>query len=167
MRDIIWYTIKGEYVSSEYRADLLHITLNCPVDMIVTDPDGLTISSGQNQIPGAVYVETDLNEDGDPDDHVIIPHAKEGDYEITLIPEPGAVSTDTYTLTASRGDSTTVMVENSAVADIPDEPYILTVTLPSEDSNTTVIIIASVCAFAVIVGLVFLLRRKRGEKQTS
>ncbi len=58
---IIKGTIEGKYVDSEYTADLLNINLSCPVDMIVTDPDGLTVSKDLYQIPGAIYVETDLN----------------------------------------------------------------------------------------------------------
>jgi len=176
---IITNAIKGKYVSSEYTADvdlldiiseygrdLLDIILRCPTDMVVTDPDGLIIGKDSNQIPGAVYLEDDFNEDGSLDDRVIIPLAKEGDYQITVIPEQSATPTDTYSLTASIWDSTAVLVDNSPVADIPDDPYVLTVTLPDEGSNTTVIIIASVSAFVVIAGLVVLLRRKRGEKQT-
>jgi hypothetical protein len=52
------------------------------------------------------------------------------------------------------------------VADIPDEPYILTFKLPRGDSNRIVIIVASVSALAVIVGMILFLRRKRRAKQT-
>jgi len=164
---IIQDTIDGNPISPDYAADLWCVSLSCPVDMTVTDPNGLTISKDLNQIPGATYVETDADADGDSIDHVIIPHAKEGDYQITVIPEAGAMPTDTYTLTASRGDSTIVLTEDSLVADIPDAPYILTITLPGESSNTTAIIVASVSAFVVIAGLAFFLVRKRRTRQTS
>ena len=59
-----------------------------------------------------------------------------------------------------------LIILNSVVADIPDEPYILTIRRPHEGPSIAVIIIASVSAFAVIVGLALLFRKKRGEKQT-
>ena len=137
----------------------------CPVDLSVEDPDGMTIDKQSSEISGALYVEMDVNGDGDLDDLVTMLYPKEGDYQITVIPESGAMPADTYSLTASRGDSTIVLAENSPVADIPDEPYILTVKRPDGDSNTTVVIIATVSAFAVIVTLAILLRRK--SRQTD
>jgi hypothetical protein len=96
-----------------------------PADMIVTDPDGLTISKELNEIPGATYVEIDINGDGDPDDVVTIFDPKTGDYLITVIPEPGASPTDTYTLGVSAGGVTIVLAEDVRIADIPTEGYIV------------------------------------------
>jgi len=96
-----------------------------PADMIVTDPDGLTISKELNEIPGATYSEVDLDGDGDPDDVVDIPDRKVGDYLITVIPEPDASPTDTYTLGVSAGGVTIVLAENVQISDIPAEGYIV------------------------------------------
>jgi hypothetical protein len=96
-----------------------------PADMIVTDPDDLTISKDLNEIPGATYTEIDINADGDPDDVVNIPDRKIGDYLVTVIPEPGASPTDTYTLGVSAGGVTIVLAENVQIADIPSEGYIV------------------------------------------
>jgi hypothetical protein len=93
--------------------------------MIVTDPDGLTISKELNEIPGATYTEIDINGDGDPDDVVNIFYRKTGDYLINVIPEPGASPTDTYTLGVFAGGVTIVLAKNVQIADIPVEGYIV------------------------------------------
>jgi len=66
-----------------------------PVDLTVTDPNGRTISKQLNEIPGATYIEFDLNEDGDLDDMVIIPDPLDGNYVILLI----GTATGTYSMT--------------------------------------------------------------------
>lgn len=137
----------------------------CPIDLEITDPDGLVLSESQNKILGAIYTELDIEEDGDLDDAFVIPEGKMGDYLIRVIPEPGALPTDTYSLEVAVNGQTIVLAEEVHISDIPSEPYILTVTLPDEGSNTTVIIIASISAFVIIAGLAFLLRRKRHAKQ--
>ncbi|MEE8470338.1 MAG: PKD domain-containing protein, partial [Dehalococcoidia bacterium] len=104
---------------------LIQFTIYSPVDIVVTDPDGLSISKDLNEIPGAGYAEIDLNGDGDPDDQVTIPDRKPGDYMITVIPEPGASPTDTYTLEVTLGDEATVLAEHVQISAIPDEPYLI------------------------------------------
>ncbi|MFQ6003432.1 MAG: metallophosphoesterase, partial [Candidatus Zixiibacteriota bacterium] len=58
----------------------MRITAHSPVDLAVTDPDELTVSKELNEIPGAFYLEDDVNEDGLPDDFIVIPQRKIGDY---------------------------------------------------------------------------------------
>ena len=96
-----------------------------PVDLEIIDPEGLIINKETNQIPGAVYLEYDVNADGNTDDVITIPYRKIGNYQITVIPEPDADPTDTYTLEVSLGDTTIVLAENVSISDIPDEPYII------------------------------------------
>ena len=96
----------------------------CPIDLSVTDPDGFVIDEQSNEIPGATYTETDINGDGDPDDQIKIPNRKTGYYTITVIPEPDAEPTDTYTLEVSTEGTTTVLAENVTISEIPEEPYI-------------------------------------------
>lgn len=97
-----------------------------PVDIVVTDPDGLTISKQFNEIPGATYTEIDL--DGDLDDQIRIPDRKIGDYKITVLPEPGALPTDTFTLEVSLFGIPIIIAENVQISDIPSQPYIVTST---------------------------------------
>ena len=100
------------------------ITLGtCPIDLHITDPDGFTISKTLTEIPNAVYKEADINGDGDPDDTILIPVRKTGNYYITVIPEPGADPTDTYTLKVYGVSTTIVLAENVPIISIPTEPY--------------------------------------------
>ena len=101
----------------------LKITAKSPVDVIVTDPDGLLISKQVNEIPGATYTEIDLDGDGDLDDQVRIPDRKIGDYIITVISEPDALPTDTYTLEVSIFGTPILIAENVPISEIPAQPY--------------------------------------------
>jgi len=90
---VIGWTPEGEKIKEKitkeitlppHQPRLITITFS-PVDMAVTDPDGRTISKQLNEIPGATYIEFDLNEDGDLDDLVLIPDPLDGNYEVLLI----------------------------------------------------------------------------------
>ena len=98
-----------------------------PVDLIVTDPDGFIISKDSIKIPEAFYLEYDFDEDGYPDDFIGITARKIGNYLITVIPEPDANITDTYTLEVSTEYTTRVLAENVSICDIPTEPYVFEV----------------------------------------
>jgi hypothetical protein len=110
-------------VSPTLTKNTISFTATCPVDLSATDPDGFAINKSSNEIPGATYTERDINGDGDPDDQIIIPNRKTGTYQITVIPEPDAELTDTYTLEVTLGDTTLVLAENVTISDIPDQPY--------------------------------------------
>ncbi|MCD4843414.1 MAG: FG-GAP-like repeat-containing protein [Methanosarcinales archaeon] len=101
------------------------ISAFCPVDLLVIDPQGLTINEQLNEIPKASYKISDINGDGDSDDIVLIPDRKTGDYQITVIPETDAEPTDTYTLKVSAGDTTIVLAEDVTISEIPDQPYLI------------------------------------------
>jgi len=99
-----------------------------PVDVYITDPDGLTISKQLNEIPGATYSEeTDYNGDGDPDGIIVVPERKIGDYLITVTPKPNATPTDTYTLLVwpETVDEPFVLADNVQICNIPTKPYIV------------------------------------------
>jgi hypothetical protein len=95
-----------------------------PVDLIVTDPEGLTITKNVSEVPGMFYNEFDLDGDGHLDDVVTILHRKLGNYSIWVVPEPEAIPTDTFTLVVSTQTQTIVLAENVAIGEIPSEPYI-------------------------------------------
>jgi hypothetical protein len=105
------------------------IKTTCPVDILVTDPDGLSIGKDINEIPGASYKELHLNDDGSLDDLIGIPTNKLGEYQISVIPEPNAAPTDTFTLEVSTledncGFIPVVLAENVSISNIPSSPYI-------------------------------------------
>jgi len=100
-----------------------------PIDLIVTDPDGFTISKEINEIPGVIYTEeVDFNGDGELDDIIAIPNCKLGDYIIDVISD--ATTTDTYSLLIWPGTMSVpiVLVDEVQVVNIPDQPYIISST---------------------------------------
>ena len=105
----------------------IRFVLKCPVDMEIMDPDGLIISKQINEIPGAVYKETDINNDGDLDDIVLISDMKLGDYKAKVVPEPGAqiTDTDTYTLEVSSADNHVILAKDVLVKDNPQVEYVV------------------------------------------
>ncbi|MFC1848030.1 hypothetical protein ACFLXV_01810 [Chloroflexota bacterium] len=128
------YDVRASYADHDYfsRVPVTVYTSGsfngfCPIDLIITDPDGYVISKEKNEIEGATYVEEDFNGDGDLDDKVTILYPKPGEYNTAVIPEPDALPTDTYTLTATFGNKTALLAENTLVSDTPSEPY----TIPS------------------------------------
>jgi parallel beta-helix repeat protein len=96
---------------------------SCPVDLVVTDPDGITISKTSGTVPGMVYKELDVDGDGDLDDVVEIWEQKTGEYLITVIPEPDADPTDTYTLEIISENTIIALAKDITISDIPTQPY--------------------------------------------
>jgi len=132
---VVGWTPEGEKITEKItqrirvpRPHGLGIIGHSPIDIAVTDPDGLTISKQLNEILGAIYTEEiDFNGDGDPDDIILIQDRKIGDYFITVIPEPDAAPTDTYTLLVwpETEDEPFVLAENVQISNIPTQPYIV------------------------------------------
>ena len=111
------------YGKDEYLFIPLMINATCPVDLSIIDPDGLTMSKNSSEIQNSTYSENDINNDGDPDDIILIPVPKIGEYLIIVIPESDAASTDMYTLQISSGGQTITLAEKVLISDIPSEPY--------------------------------------------
>jgi len=99
------------------------MVVTCPVDLAVTDPDGLTISRSSSEIDSAVYIVDDFNNDGALDTWVYIPEAKNGTYNTTVIAQAEAQPDDTYTLKNYQSTGITTIAENVSIADITSEPY--------------------------------------------
>ena len=104
--------------------------------MVVTDPDGLIISKELNQIPGAAYVEIDIDQDGDLDKEISIPYKKVGYYQITIVPEPNALPDDTYSLDVTIDGETMVLAQDVQIQDIPAEPYVFESKLNRSDFDS-------------------------------
>ncbi len=100
----------GDYTVELYVRRLLTFTVFCPVDLIVTDSEGRTISKASQPAEiGAVYEELDLDGDGDLDDRITIAYPAPGEHRVTVVPtaaQPG----DTFTFTLVVEDGTTTQV---------------------------------------------------------
>ncbi len=107
--------------------DSINFILTCPVDMEIEDPDGLVVNKQVIQIPGASYTETDINNDGDPDDVVSIPNKKQGNYKVKVIPENDAKPSDTYTLEVSTTENSQILAEDVLIYELPETGYVLDV----------------------------------------
>ena len=99
----------------------------CPIDLIVIDPQGNTISKETSTIENAHYVEFDANDDGELEPAVLIPK-QNGNYQIFVIPRADSQPTDTFSLFAYSSDEPTnviTLAENVPISDIPAQPYII------------------------------------------
>ena len=108
--------------------DAASITVHCPVDLTVTDPDGLVINRSENQVMDAMYYKWDFDEDGQIETKIWIPERKPGNYSIQVIPESSAKATDTFTLIVSPmeqkwGYTPIDIAQNVTISNIPAEPY--------------------------------------------
>lgn len=105
------------------------VTATSSINLIVTDPEGF-IATIENPWDGPMeYQVYDINGDGELDDIVLTGKRKIGDYLITVIPEPDALPTDTYTLEVEaliNGETATiVLAKDVPISEIPRAPYIL------------------------------------------
>ena len=107
-----------------------------PINLIITNPEGITITQEIGQVPGMYYRVYDIDEDGKLDDIVDIPEREVGDYQITVVPEPNALPDDTYSLEAVIEGQTMVLAEDVQIQDIPAEPYIFESKLNRSDFDT-------------------------------
>jgi len=96
----------------------------CPIDLIIYDPNGFSITKTSSSIMDANYTESDIDGDGDIDDHVHITYALNGEYKIYVIPESDAEPNDIFSLDISYLGNDYNITQNTRIADIPDEGYI-------------------------------------------
>jgi len=109
----------------ECKVSGIHIKSSCPVDLLVTDPDNLNISKNQSEIPNALYIEGDFDQNGSPEDLIFIPERKIGNYLITIIPEPKALPTDIFSLEISANNDTIYLANNVSISNTPNDPYVI------------------------------------------
>jgi hypothetical protein len=104
-----------------------------PIDLIVTDPDGFTISRETfiqtdeeylREIPGVLYYsDAQSGADGKPSPLVFSPLLKIGDYTIEVIPRSDAAPTDLYDLRVRLHETTVVLADNVPVTEVPSHGY--------------------------------------------
>jgi len=94
-----------------------------PVDLILTDPDGLTLTKQSSQIPNAWYLEADFDGDGEPDDLLLLQDRELGIYTLNVTPEPGARGSDTFSLVLCLGSECLLIAKDLRISDIPVGGY--------------------------------------------
>jgi len=72
----------------------------CPVDLVLTDPEGRSASRTENAIPGSLYWTDDFDADGSIDAQITFP-ISDGVYEVRVVPWQSAAASDSYSLTYS------------------------------------------------------------------
>jgi hypothetical protein len=108
-----------------------------PIDLTVTDPDGLTITAATalqtseeylREVAGQLYYyESVLGPDGRPEATVYWPVQKTGDYLVQAVPQAGVSPTSTYSLTFQSGNTTIALAQDLPVSQIPSQGYGITV----------------------------------------
>ena len=93
------------------------IEVKCPVGIVLTDPDGLTVSKELTEIEIAAYLEDNIT------DRICIGDPKSGCYLITVVPETGASPTDTYSLRVFGENISFTLAEDVLISEIPSQPY--------------------------------------------
>lgn len=109
------------------------IKTHSPIGLIVTDPDGNTITPQTttvtpreilHEVPGALYYFVDKLDDlGRPDVEVAVPTIKQGNYSIIVVPNPGVAQSDTYGLDVETSAGTITLAQDTAIRDIPVQGY--------------------------------------------
>ncbi len=97
-----------------------------PITLKVTDPRGFTVSENVSEAPSMIYLKYDADEDGEPEDVVVVLNQTLGDYIIETIPKPDAMPSDTYSLELSTNNSTIILAQNVSISQLPPQPYIIT-----------------------------------------
>lgn len=108
-----------------------------PIDLIVTDPDGFTITpdtiewNGEewiHEIPHQLYYSIyDFEEDGSPKTQVYSPHFKLGNYEIRPVKRKNAPPNAVYSISMTTDAGAMLIAENVPVDSIPPTGYGVTV----------------------------------------
>lgn len=108
-------------------------TSHSPVNLVVTDPDGFTITPTTTiisdeehlrEIPGVLYYsEIERGADGRPIDQVYSYAAKNGDYIIKVLPDLSATPTSTYTLDFFVGNQSVTLAQDVQISQIPTNGY--------------------------------------------
>lgn len=109
------------------------ITSHSPVDLIVTDPDGFTITpttivpSDEEYIREVsdilYYSEMEQGPDGNPIDRVYSYTPKTGNYKIQVIPDSDAPVDATYSLDFTAKNQTVTLAQNVPIGQIPFGGY--------------------------------------------
>jgi hypothetical protein len=98
-----------------------NISIKSLVLNYITDPMGRSIGENINEIPNSSYEEIPNGEGV----LVTILDRELGEYQITVVPETSANSTDTFSLDVLCGNQSIIIAENVSICDIPTGPYVI------------------------------------------
>jgi hypothetical protein len=109
-----------------------------PIDIIVRDPQGRTVSPDTSEIPMARYEVLSIDSSGvevSRSVSVIIPYPVAGEYRVDVLPGRGGRMDDTYSLESTREwfgapTDTIVVAADVPIGDIPPEGYRLLPDVP-------------------------------------
>jgi len=107
----------------------------CPVELNISDPSNRYLDTTRQEIPGGIYEQSDLNEDGDADIFFAIPSPMIGDYQIKVVAKADAQPNEKYSLYGMLGMMRVTLSENISVKGIPVEPYKLNVSEQADSNN--------------------------------
>ena len=81
------------------------------------------IGPESSDIENGLYIEEDLDEDAQVCIDIIISQPKEGVYQVSVTPGPGASPSDKYSISAYINEKTSILADECLVKDIPEHPY--------------------------------------------
>ena len=165
-------TIIGSHWEDLWCGDsmLVYVRVLCPVNLRITDPDGLIISNSTTDIDGACYIEMDINDDGEQNDILGFPLLNYGKYFAEILLEPDALPTDTFSLIVTFGDKELIIVEDMLISDLPEEPFVFYVYengifLTSPDGAPREIggydLLVTIISVLALVGCIFYIRKRQ------
>lgn len=96
-----------------------------PINVSTTLPNGDIVSRDNIDVPGAIYIRYDYDEDGETESAIAIPDSQvgEGKYSIQVEPTPEAKPEDTYSLLSTVKGAKRTVEEDEQIQDIPTEGY--------------------------------------------
>ncbi|MDF1536135.1 MAG: alkaline phosphatase family protein, partial [bacterium] len=99
----------------DYDLNNIVFTGHSPIDLAVTDPLDRTVNKGVNEIPGAAYLEEDVDGDGLVEDRIIIPRPVDGDFTVQVSTDGTSQPGDTYSLEVSNKGTIGWLAQNTPV----------------------------------------------------
>jgi len=104
------------------------IVIKCigKVNLSVVLPDGKRVNKeGQEQEENNLCVEFESDQNRITEDEILITNPAEGNYQIEVIPESGALSTDRFSIIMIKDNQETVIADDVQIQDLPELPYVL------------------------------------------
>ena len=108
------YVVNSHYEYQGGWKDYVFLLIMSPVEVTITDPSGNRVTKDLIEIPGATYIEDDIDENGHLRDMIALPNI-DGEYQVEVVAKPGAGSNETYSLVIRIGDQEVVLAQDETV----------------------------------------------------